>query len=438
MGTGMSTLYGWRAKEADIRQQAAVSMPGAKSTKGAEFAKVEQAVMEMLVQARALRMPVNRDAIQAFGRKARRALENAASTDAERVQYGGFNASEGWIKKFVKHNNLHSRTLHGEAGSVDDEGIADRLRVIRETCAQYAPECVYNADETGLCYRIMHKATYLAPSELKTTVRGVKGMRAKDRATAYMATSASGRKVPLSFIGTVKEPRCFKIRGSSIKNFSQKNAWSDARVFKLWWSQVFLPHVRSVTSEKVLLIMDNHSSHPDLVHPRKQAKERKVIRGCMGLAEGAQPHILDAAELGLEAWKEVLPETIKRCDVGKNIRNKKESLEELTDLVQRHSLEAKKTTVDEDLGESLKGLGLVPGATSTRDSMEAVHGCVKRKKKGVAEAIIADLKDDLCEELLAHLNMDQLNRDSDDDEADSSAGDEGQCTQPPVSPRPPP
>ncbi|CAB1107275.1 unnamed protein product [Ectocarpus sp. CCAP 1310/34] len=329
-------------------------MPGAKSKKGAEFAKVEQAVMEMLVQARVLRMPVNRDAIQAFG---------------------GCNASEGWVKKFVKRNNLHSRTLHGEAGSVDDEAIADRLRVIRETCAQYAPEGVYNADGTGLCYRIMPKATYLAPSELKKTVRGVKGMRAKDRVTAYMATSGSGRKVPLSFIGTAKEPRCFKIRGSPIKYFSQKNAWSDARVFNLWWSQVFLlfdnwvtriidhlPHVRSVTSEKVLLIMDNHSSHADLVDTkeqvkirelppnctskhqpmdagiiaawkvryrakllgirvdtmtsttqlREQAKERKVIRGCMRLAEGAQPHILDAAELGLEAWKEVLPGTIKR------------------------------------------------------------------------------------------------------------------------------
>lgn len=317
----------------------------------------------MLVQARALKMPVNRDAIQAFGRKARRAIEDAASTDAERVQYSGFNASEGWVKKFVKRNNLHSRTLHGEAGSVDDEAIADRLRIVRETCAQYAPECVYNADETGLCYRIMPKATYIAPLEVKKTVRGVKGMKAKDRVTAYMATSASGRKVPLSIIGTAKEPRCFKIRGSPIKYFSQKNAWSDTRVFKLWWSEVFLPHVRSVTSEKVLLIMDNHSSHADLVDPkeqvkilelppnctskhqpmdagiiaawkvryrtkllgirvdtmtsaaqlREQAKERKVIRGCMGLAEGGQPHILDAAELGLEAWKEVSAETIERC-----------------------------------------------------------------------------------------------------------------------------
>ncbi|CAB1103099.1 unnamed protein product [Ectocarpus sp. CCAP 1310/34] len=303
------------------------------------------------------------------------------------------------------------------------------------------PQNASTTPTTRLCYRIMPKATCLAPSELKKAVRGVKGMRSKDRVTAYMATSASGRKVPLSLIGTAKEPRCFKIRGSTIKYFSQKNAWSDARVFKPWWSQVFLPHVRSVTSDKVLLIMYNHSCHADLVDPkeqpgkcgtkllgirvdtmtsaaqlREQAKERKVIRGCMGLAEGAQPHILDAAELGLEAWKEFLPETIKRCwrkcdtlppavhadldqDVGKNIRNKKESLEELTDSVQRLSLETKKTTVDEDLGEALKGLGLTPGATPTRASIEAVQTWMRaEEKEGVAEAIIADLKDDLCGE----------------------------------------
>ena len=34
LGIGVSTLYSWKAKEADIRKQAAASKPGAKSTKG--------------------------------------------------------------------------------------------------------------------------------------------------------------------------------------------------------------------------------------------------------------------------------------------------------------------------------------------------------------------------------------------------------------------
>ena len=34
LGIGVSTLYSWKAKEADIRKQAVASKPGAKSTKG--------------------------------------------------------------------------------------------------------------------------------------------------------------------------------------------------------------------------------------------------------------------------------------------------------------------------------------------------------------------------------------------------------------------
>ena len=40
LGIGVSTLYAWKAKEADISKKEAASTPGAKSTKGAEFAKV--------------------------------------------------------------------------------------------------------------------------------------------------------------------------------------------------------------------------------------------------------------------------------------------------------------------------------------------------------------------------------------------------------------
>lgn len=309
-----------------------------------------------------MKVPVTRKMLEIFGRKARAALEGAASTDAERERYREFNASEGWVMKFVRRHNLKSLALHGEAGSVDDEAIADRIRVVRETCAEYDPDRIYNCDETGFFYKVLPKVSYLAPHENRKTARGVKAMKAKDRVTAYMCTDATGRKVPLSLIGTAKEPRCFRIRASPVMYFSQKNAWSDSRVFKQWWTKVFLPHVRSVTSQKVLLIMDNHSSHADLVDPREQvtilelppnctskhqpmdagiiaawklrvrtkllavrvdtmasapqlreqAKKRKVVRGCMGLAEGAPPHVLDAAEMGLAAWQELPEETIVR------------------------------------------------------------------------------------------------------------------------------
>ena len=45
---------------------------------------------------------------------------------------------------------------------------------------------------------------------------------------------------------------------------------------------------------------------------RKQVKERKMVSGTMGLAEGHPAHILDAAELLEAAWNDVTPATIAR------------------------------------------------------------------------------------------------------------------------------
>lgn len=319
--------------------------------------------MNLVTHARKHGLPVDRFSIQTFGRKAKASLAAKASTAAERQQLDDFNASEGWAKKFVSRHNLRSKRLHGQAGSVDDAAIADQLRKVREMIAQYDPENIINCDETALQYRMLPRSTYTAPGENKNSVRGVKGMQFKERITLYVAADASGRKLPLAMIGHSKNPRCFRLRASPLKYFSQSNAWSDARVFAEWWNEVLLPWVRSVTSKPVLLIMDNHSSHANLVDPRGQvtilelppnctakhqpcdagiiaalkkiyrtlllrirvdtmndaaqlradAKRRKVVNGCRGLAEGSVPHLLDAAELCHDAWYRVSKGTIRRC-----------------------------------------------------------------------------------------------------------------------------
>ena len=68
---------------------------------GSPGPQVEKAVMELLTQARAHGLPVDRFAIQSFGRKAKASLLAQASTPAERERLDGFTASEGWAKKFV-------------------------------------------------------------------------------------------------------------------------------------------------------------------------------------------------------------------------------------------------------------------------------------------------------------------------------------------------
>ena len=46
---------------------------------------------------------------------------------------------------------------------------------------------------------------------------------------------------------------------------------------------------------------------------RRQAKEQKMKAGTLGLAQGYQPHILDAIELGRTAWDGVSKGVIARC-----------------------------------------------------------------------------------------------------------------------------
>ena len=46
---------------------------------------------------------------------------------------------------------------------------------------------------------------------------------------------------------------------------------------------------------------------------RRQAKEQKMKASTLGLAQGYQPHILDAIELGRTAWDGVSKEVIARC-----------------------------------------------------------------------------------------------------------------------------
>lgn len=140
--------------------------------------------------------------------------------------------------------------------------------------------------------------------------------------------------------------------------FSHRNAWSDTRVFGQWWEE-FLKAVRKLTHQKLVVLIDYHSSHADLVDPRgevrvmeyppnctskhqamdqdiiqslrmhyrstlltmradiipsvtllrQQAARKKMPPATRGQTEGYPPHVLDAAELGHAVWEKVTPES---------------------------------------------------------------------------------------------------------------------------------
>ena len=85
-------------------------------------------------------------------------------------------------------------------------------------------------------------------------------------------SNATGtHKLPLMFVGTAQNPRCFKNVNKSalpVKYYAQKNAWVDSGIFSEWFHKEFVPSVKKHMSEKslqvkALLLLDNAPAHPD-------------------------------------------------------------------------------------------------------------------------------------------------------------------------------
>ncbi len=114
----------------------------------------------------------------------------------------------------------HSKALHGEAGSVEADLVADNIAKLKVEINKYDVENVYNMDETGLFYKLLPNCSYVKPEHRKDA-REIKLMKAKDRVTLFIATNATGNdKVPLCLIGKSLKPRCFKNVPPRLKYFS--------------------------------------------------------------------------------------------------------------------------------------------------------------------------------------------------------------------------
>ncbi|UYV63426.1 hypothetical protein LAZ67_2004032 [Cordylochernes scorpioides] len=78
-----------------------------------------------------------------------------------------FEASNGWLEKFKARRNIAFKRLHGEAGSVDANSVATwKGGIIPSLLAEYSPQDIFNADETGLFYKLLPNQTM--------TIRGEK------------------------------------------------------------------------------------------------------------------------------------------------------------------------------------------------------------------------------------------------------------------------
>ena len=67
--------------------------------------------------------------------------------------------SNGWIEKFKKRNNIHSYRFHGEANSAPLEILSEERKNLQEILQDYTLDNIFNADETGLFFRMAPNKT---------------------------------------------------------------------------------------------------------------------------------------------------------------------------------------------------------------------------------------------------------------------------------------
>jgi hypothetical protein len=135
------------------------------------------------------------------------------------------------------------------------------LKVIQEL--SLTPDQVYNADESGLFWRLLLKKTFVHRKESNAPGRKI----AKDGITFMTCSNASGtNKLNLLVIGKEKSPRAFKNVNFSVDYKNQSKAWMTKSIFSEWLHETFLPSVEKFNkkhnlSKNAFLILENCPRH---------------------------------------------------------------------------------------------------------------------------------------------------------------------------------
>ena len=103
---------------------------------------------------------------------------------------------------------------------------------------------MYNADETGLNYKMLPKRTYATAKEENPI--GYK--MNKERVAILCCGNVTGNhKMRLNLIGQSAKPRTFKKISSKtslpLHYTNQKKAWMNSEHFKKWFHEEFVPSV---------------------------------------------------------------------------------------------------------------------------------------------------------------------------------------------------
>ena len=141
-----------------------------------------------------------------------------------------FSASQGWLWRWQKRHGVSQMKIVGEKRSADENGAARFQSKLLDFIDEHGlcDEQIYNADETGVYYRMLPDRTLAMKSD------GRKGEGFK-----------LAKLQPLC-IGKFAKPQCFhhiNMNTMPIQYTSSGNAWMTAVLFQDWYQKTFVPAV---------------------------------------------------------------------------------------------------------------------------------------------------------------------------------------------------
>ena len=279
-------------------------------------------------------------------------------------QVKSFVASKGWIDAFFKRNCKIDGREKRDQGEAMMTNKSSRITIMRDALNDFPPDRIFNVSETGLFYRLFPRHSYSFVNDNIISVRRTKYMTTEDRISVYVCTNADASiQIPITMIGSQKEPPSFRLSNPSVPYLYQKNAWSDGHVFNTWLEDIFLPTVRRTTSEPIVLLMDpsivrccdDYKSSDTKLHlfqfpPNVATMHQPVERGVIsawkalyrytlmkelskdlegrvsrrehsrmllpelrGMEEGFEPNLLEVSEMIQESWRQVSTASIISC-----------------------------------------------------------------------------------------------------------------------------
>ncbi|CAB5367834.1 unnamed protein product [Rhizophagus irregularis] len=211
-----------------------------------QFPELDKAMQIWTAQAAAAGLPLSDSILQLKG------IEFAKMLSIE----DQLKCTNGWVYRFKLRNGLQKVNFSGEANSAPLETLPEERLRLRTLLAKYDEKDIYNADETGLFFR-------MEPNQTLSTGKISGRKKDKNRLSVLLCSNSDGsHKFSPLVIGKSLNPRCFKnINKSNLPVIYRANskAWMRSDIFIEWLH--YLDNWFRTMDRKILLLIDNAGSY---------------------------------------------------------------------------------------------------------------------------------------------------------------------------------